>query len=235
MKTPQNTIRALRQERGWSQAALAEKLGTSQSQVDRLEKGDRRLTVDWLERIAQAFGTTTEALLGGATASDRNLYALPLETVRLPVLMGKPSGRARPFGHVPFYSARNSKNDPRLIRITAHPEGVLPLQGPILMVPNLIVISALDHSSLPENDRFHLDDPIFVELTRPPQRDDYGLFQIARDEQPTDEYLIAHYGEAYPPFESDAPYSYAAHSRIVPWREAMGLPPGWASSQVIRD
>jgi len=50
-----NRIRDLREGRGWSQQELADKIGTSQSQVDRLEKNQRRLSDHWLERLGKAF------------------------------------------------------------------------------------------------------------------------------------------------------------------------------------
>jgi phage repressor protein C with HTH and peptisase S24 domain len=60
-----NRIRALREALGWSQHELAARLEprTSQPQIDRLEKGDRRLTVDWMTRVADALGVAAENLL----------------------------------------------------------------------------------------------------------------------------------------------------------------------------
>lgn len=51
-----NNIRELRDRRGWTQAELAKRMGTSQQQVDRLEKSDRTLTWPWMRRLAKAFG-----------------------------------------------------------------------------------------------------------------------------------------------------------------------------------
>lgn len=60
-----NRIREIREALGWSQSDLAQKLvpKTSQPQIDRLEKGDRRLTVDWLELLAKAMGVMPSELL----------------------------------------------------------------------------------------------------------------------------------------------------------------------------
>jgi predicted AAA+ superfamily ATPase len=49
-------IRAFRRQAGLTQAALAAKIGTSQAQIDRLEKGERRLTYDWIVRLAGGLG-----------------------------------------------------------------------------------------------------------------------------------------------------------------------------------
>jgi len=54
-KSP-NPIKHFRQQANLTQAALAAGLGTSQAQIDRLEKGERRLTHDWIERLAVALG-----------------------------------------------------------------------------------------------------------------------------------------------------------------------------------
>jgi transcriptional regulator with XRE-family HTH domain len=51
-------IKRLRKERGWSKEQLAVRCvpKTVQQQIDKLETGERRLTLDWVERIARAFG-----------------------------------------------------------------------------------------------------------------------------------------------------------------------------------
>ena len=49
-----NRIRELREGRDWSQQDLADRVGTTQQQIGRLEGERRRLTQDWMERIARA-------------------------------------------------------------------------------------------------------------------------------------------------------------------------------------
>lgn len=58
-----NRIAELRQARDWSQEHLAKLVGTTNQQIGRLESGARRLTVDWMERVAQAFGVNPADLL----------------------------------------------------------------------------------------------------------------------------------------------------------------------------
>jgi transcriptional regulator with XRE-family HTH domain len=48
-----NRIRELRHARGWTLQRLADAVGTTKSQIDKLEKGFRRLTVDWMVRLAK--------------------------------------------------------------------------------------------------------------------------------------------------------------------------------------
>jgi hypothetical protein len=43
---------------------LADRVGTSKGQIDKLEKGQRRLTIDWLNRLAQALECHPVDLLG---------------------------------------------------------------------------------------------------------------------------------------------------------------------------
>ncbi len=49
-----NRIRELRERRQMTQEELASAIGTSKMQVSRLERGERRLTQSWMERIATA-------------------------------------------------------------------------------------------------------------------------------------------------------------------------------------
>jgi transcriptional regulator with XRE-family HTH domain len=53
-----NRLREFRDKLGWSQQRLADATvpATSQAQIDRLEKGERKLTVEWARRLAKALG-----------------------------------------------------------------------------------------------------------------------------------------------------------------------------------
>ncbi len=63
-----NRIRPLREERGLTQDTLAERMGTTKMQVSRLERGERRLTQGWMEKIAAALACHPADLLPGAAA-----------------------------------------------------------------------------------------------------------------------------------------------------------------------
>ncbi len=56
-------IALFREQRGWKRPDLAAAMGTSTQQVERLEKGQRRLTEDWLRRAADALGVDPRMLL----------------------------------------------------------------------------------------------------------------------------------------------------------------------------
>jgi len=61
-----NRIREYRQARGWSLQRLADAAGTSKGQIDKLEKGARRLTVDWMVRLAKPLQCDPRDFMGDA-------------------------------------------------------------------------------------------------------------------------------------------------------------------------
>lgn len=58
-------VRALRAERGWSLDELAARCHLGPSTLSRIETGHRRLALDHLVSLAQAFGVSVDHLLGG--------------------------------------------------------------------------------------------------------------------------------------------------------------------------
>lgn len=56
-------LRELRLEAGLTQAALAERLGTTQSAIARLEGGRQRTTLEGVDRVAQALGCDVALLI----------------------------------------------------------------------------------------------------------------------------------------------------------------------------
>jgi UDP-N-acetylglucosamine 1-carboxyvinyltransferase len=60
-----NLIRDARKHRGWTQTQLAEVLNTSQSAVNRIEKGHQNLTLEMLARIGEALDSEIVSLGGG--------------------------------------------------------------------------------------------------------------------------------------------------------------------------
>lgn len=55
-----NNLAAIRKALNLTQPQLAERMGTTKNQLIKLEKGDRRLTQDWLEKAAKATGVAIE-------------------------------------------------------------------------------------------------------------------------------------------------------------------------------
>lgn len=62
-----NLIRDARKHRGLTQAQLAERLGTSQSAINRIEKGHQNLSLEMLARIGSALDSEIVALGAGPT------------------------------------------------------------------------------------------------------------------------------------------------------------------------
>ncbi|WP_103728909.1 LexA family transcriptional regulator [Novosphingobium sp. HII-3] len=74
-----NRVRALRAERGWSLAELAERAGTTASQIMKLEKSQRRLDLNWIERLACAFEISSTELMSGQEENlPTNPFLIPL-------------------------------------------------------------------------------------------------------------------------------------------------------------
>ncbi len=62
-----NLIRDARKHRGWTQAQLADVLSTSQSAVNRIERGHQNLSLEMLARIGEALDSEIVSLGGGPT------------------------------------------------------------------------------------------------------------------------------------------------------------------------
>jgi imidazoleglycerol-phosphate dehydratase len=63
-----NKIRDLRKQKALSQQDLAKRIGTTGQQVGHLEAGRRKLTQDWMERLAAGLDCGPADLLGAAAA-----------------------------------------------------------------------------------------------------------------------------------------------------------------------
>src|SRR5690349_9282124 len=50
----ENNVAAYRKQRGLSQTDLADKVGTTLNMLGKLERGDRTLDIEWLEKIGRA-------------------------------------------------------------------------------------------------------------------------------------------------------------------------------------
>jgi len=57
-----DTVRTLRLHKGWSQARLAEELGTSQSHITRIERGTENLTIETCRKLSRALGADLNTL-----------------------------------------------------------------------------------------------------------------------------------------------------------------------------
>jgi transcriptional regulator with XRE-family HTH domain len=81
-----NNIKELREQRGLSQAKLAELVGTSQPQIRRLELGERELTKSWAERLAPHLGVTAADLLFPRGPNGSEIRPIDRHMVEVPVV-----------------------------------------------------------------------------------------------------------------------------------------------------
>lgn len=65
-----NRIKELREKKGWSMQRLADEVeGTSKQQISKLEKSQRGLTLEWMERLARAFSVRPADLISEEPAA----------------------------------------------------------------------------------------------------------------------------------------------------------------------
>jgi transcriptional regulator with XRE-family HTH domain len=75
-------IKRLRQERGWSQAQLGQKLGVHQKQVSGYERDIHVPSTDLLIRISEAFDVTLDYLVSGGQAGSPRVEVSDRELIR---------------------------------------------------------------------------------------------------------------------------------------------------------
>ncbi len=96
-KSLPNRIREFRERAGLSMQALADRAGTSAPQINKLEKGERKLTVDWMVRLGRALGIDAKDLMTGETVGKP--LGLPPSLNAISVEFGPPDlpilGRAQ--------------------------------------------------------------------------------------------------------------------------------------------
>ena len=65
------TIEQMRIEKGWTQGELAEKIGTSQSAIHRVEKGGQNISLEMIKKLSEALGTQILSINDSASQSYR--------------------------------------------------------------------------------------------------------------------------------------------------------------------
>jgi transcriptional regulator with XRE-family HTH domain len=92
-----DNIRSLREAKGLSRPQLGLRCvpPTSSQQIERLEKGERRLTVDWIERIAKALNVDPSELISDKSEqfamTPEVANEIALELARIVLQGGEPS------------------------------------------------------------------------------------------------------------------------------------------------
>jgi transcriptional regulator with XRE-family HTH domain len=90
-------IQRVREGKGMSRTQLGQRMSppTSSQQIERLEKGQRRLTIEWVERIAKGLGVDPSELITGETEqfvmTPEVGDEIALELARIVLRGGEPS------------------------------------------------------------------------------------------------------------------------------------------------
>ncbi len=69
-------IKALREQSGFTQSNIAKYLQVDQSLISKIEKNERPITSDMLEKLSALFGVTTESFNGESIPTNRVLFTL---------------------------------------------------------------------------------------------------------------------------------------------------------------
>ncbi|MEA1938926.1 MAG: XRE family transcriptional regulator, partial [Pseudomonadota bacterium] len=160
-----NRIKQWREHVGLSQARLAEAIGTSRSQIVKLERGERRLTQEWMERLSRVIGCAPADFLPvgpGVRDAQRSLApgAVPMKAV--PVLSFVQAGH---WCETPV--------DPAAIEMAWVPEDV---------GRNVFGLRVLGESMSPD---FSEGDLIFVDPDMPPRPGCYVVAKRDSDNEST--------------------------------------------------
>lgn len=89
-----SSLRALRQEKGWTQEQLAEKLGVARSTVTQWESGWSQPRMGMVVKLSNLFGVSPSVFVDGGVADDMEMERLPegffsinpVPTVPIPVV-----------------------------------------------------------------------------------------------------------------------------------------------------
>lgn len=77
------TIKQLRENRGWTQEDLGEKLGKSAPYISRIENGDRVGTLVMARKFAVAFDVPVQIILEGGDLETTTTHQVPPEVATL--------------------------------------------------------------------------------------------------------------------------------------------------------
>lgn len=67
-------IISFREDRNWSQAELARRLKLSNVLVNKIEKGNRKVSSEELQKLAEAFNVSMETLMRNPDVNENELY-----------------------------------------------------------------------------------------------------------------------------------------------------------------
>lgn len=136
-----STLRELRQAAGLSQEKLAELVGTSQPQINKLEAGTRKMTLDWAVRLGRVMNVDPAALLGLNGSADhaaeyagrRTSTLQPGQSPRRDPMQPVPLGAPDPYRSMPVRAAARGGADQEMFLE----------DGPIDWIPKPVYLQAV--------------------------------------------------------------------------------------------
>jgi phage repressor protein C with HTH and peptisase S24 domain len=158
-----NRLKEYRDLAGLSMQALADRVGTTAPQISKLEKGERRLTLDWMTRLAAALGIAPQDLLP-ATPAARPIAA----AARSPSsdgMPGPPVPPRDPRDLIPVRSAARGGDEQQMF-LTDGPIDHIPRPHSLQHVRDAYSIYMVGDSMAP---RFRPGQLLHVNPYKPPQ------------------------------------------------------------------
>jgi phage repressor protein C with HTH and peptisase S24 domain len=152
----QTRLREFRKRSGLTLSALAALAGTTAAQVGKLEKGERRMTVEWMQRLAPPLGVEAKDLLPPSGAAPSPRAAAAPAFVRLP---------EAPRDLIPVRSAARGGDEQEMF-LRDGPIDFIRRPGALAQVAEAYAIYMLGDSMFP---RFRQGQLLHVNPFKPPQ------------------------------------------------------------------
>jgi len=140
-----NRIKVMRKTRKWTQTDLAEAMRppTSKGQIYQLETGKRRLTQEWMYRIAEAIGCRPEELIvdaGSVQVAQVPVYSFDMASLEVALH----DVAAKPQNHV-FYKTTHAEVFGLSVPARAYAMNRIAVPGQVIIVdPKQRDVDALD-------------------------------------------------------------------------------------------
>lgn len=160
----ENRLRHWRGLRGLTLEQLAAATGTSHQQIQRLERGERRLTLDWMVRLAGPLGVEPRDLLPEALSLPTPELAQPIVSLKAPRAL--PQGGLAP-DLIPVRGAARGGGDQEMF-LEDGPIDHAPRPPCLSQVRDAYALYVVGDSMVP---RFRPGMLLFVNPHRPPKRD----------------------------------------------------------------
>ncbi|HTH96100.1 MAG TPA: helix-turn-helix domain-containing protein [Stellaceae bacterium] len=153
-----NRLKLFRDRAGLTMQALAEAAGTTASQINKLEKGHARMTIDWMIRLAEALGIEPGDLLPQEPAPSGPLPGGE-------VIPGPTAAFRDPRHLIPVRSAARGGNDQEMF-LRDGPIDFIPCPRALSHVQDAYAIYMVGDSMFP---RFRQGQLLHVNPFKPPQ------------------------------------------------------------------